>query len=269
MIIICTPIFLPVVKAFGIDPGAFRRHPDPQPGIGLNTPPVGSVQFVACAVGKITIGEAMSSIWPFYGAGLARAAPRHLHSGLVALASSPVPLSISISQFNEVPMTIEVRQVCHPDAVRLRHRRLRRHFLIEELFVPGQIKLTYSHIDRLVVGGATPTSRPLRLEADKQIGSPNFLDRRELGVVNLGGPARVHDRWRKSMMLGHRDALYVGDGQQRGALREPSTPTAPRNSTLSARPRTRASETVKIRLEDAKRARLGERRTATSHDLPV
>ena len=59
-------------------------------------------------------------------------------------------------------MSIEVRQVCHPDAVRhFNAAELRRHFLIEELFVPDQIKLTYSHIDRLVVGGATPTSRPL------------------------------------------------------------------------------------------------------------
>ena len=90
-------------------------------------------------------------------------------------------------------MTIEVRQVCHPEAVRhFSAAELRRHFLIEELFVPDQIKLTYSHIDRLVVGGATPTSRPLTLESHKQIGSPNFLDRRELGVVNLGGPGRVH-----------------------------------------------------------------------------
>ena len=74
-------------------------------------------------------------------------------------------------------MTIEIRQVCHPEAVRhFSTAELRRHFLIEEIFVPDQIKLTYSHIDRLVVGGVTPTSRPLTLKSDKQIGSPNFLD---------------------------------------------------------------------------------------------
>ncbi len=71
MIIICTPIFLPVVKAFGIDPVHFGVVLILNAGIGLNTPPVGSVQFVACAVGKISIGESMRTIWPFFGASVA------------------------------------------------------------------------------------------------------------------------------------------------------------------------------------------------------
>ena len=70
MIIICTPIFLPVAQAYGIDPVHFGVIMILNLGIGLNTPPVGAVQFVACAVGKITVWEAMRSIWPFYGAGL-------------------------------------------------------------------------------------------------------------------------------------------------------------------------------------------------------
>jgi tripartite ATP-independent transporter DctM subunit len=70
MIIICTPIFLPVVQHFGVDPVHFGVILILNLGIGLNTPPVGTVQFVACAVGKITVWEAMRSIWPFYGAGI-------------------------------------------------------------------------------------------------------------------------------------------------------------------------------------------------------
>jgi tripartite ATP-independent transporter DctM subunit len=69
-IIICTPIFLPVAQAYGIDPVHFGVIMILNFGIGLNTPPVGAVQFVACAVGKISVWEAMRSIWPFYGAGL-------------------------------------------------------------------------------------------------------------------------------------------------------------------------------------------------------
>ncbi len=69
-IIICTPIFLPVAQAYGVDPVHFGVIMILNFGIGLNTPPVGAVQFVACAVGKITVWEAMRSIWPFYGAGL-------------------------------------------------------------------------------------------------------------------------------------------------------------------------------------------------------
>jgi TRAP-type C4-dicarboxylate transport system permease large subunit len=70
MIIICTPIFLPVVAAYDIDPVHFGVILILNLGIGLNTPPVGAVQFVACAVGRITVWEAMRSIWPFYLAGL-------------------------------------------------------------------------------------------------------------------------------------------------------------------------------------------------------
>jgi tripartite ATP-independent transporter DctM subunit len=71
MIIICTPIFLPVVKAIGVDPVHFGVILILNAGIGLNTPPVGSVQFVACAIGKVSIAESMRTIWPFYGASVA------------------------------------------------------------------------------------------------------------------------------------------------------------------------------------------------------
>ena len=71
MIIICTPIFLPIVKAFGVDPIHFGVILILNAGIGLNTPPVGTVLFVGCAIGKISIGESMRTIWPFYGASVA------------------------------------------------------------------------------------------------------------------------------------------------------------------------------------------------------
>lgn len=71
MVIISTPVLLPVVKAFGIDPVHFGVIMILNAGIGLNTPPVGTVLFVACAVGKITIREAMRTIWPFFGASIA------------------------------------------------------------------------------------------------------------------------------------------------------------------------------------------------------
>ncbi|HEV7368077.1 TRAP transporter large permease [Arenibaculum sp.] len=70
MIIITTPIFLPVAQAYGIDPVHFGVIMVLNLGIGLNTPPVGIVQFVTCAVARISVWEAMRSIWPFYFAGL-------------------------------------------------------------------------------------------------------------------------------------------------------------------------------------------------------
>ncbi len=69
-IIIGTPIFLPVALHYGVDPVHFGVILILNLGMGLNTPPVGAVQFVACAVAKISVWEAMRSIWPFYAAGL-------------------------------------------------------------------------------------------------------------------------------------------------------------------------------------------------------
>ena len=70
MILICTPIFLPVAKAYGIDPIHFGLVLVLTGGIGLVTPPVGSVLFIGTAIGKITVAESMKSIWPFWLAGL-------------------------------------------------------------------------------------------------------------------------------------------------------------------------------------------------------
>lgn len=154
-------------------------------------------------------------------------------------------------------MTIEVRQVCHPEAVRHSSTaELRRHFLIEELFVSGQIKLTYSHIDRLVVGGATPGAEPLTLESHKQIGSPNFLDRRELGVVNLGGAGRVHADG-QVYELGPRDALYVAMGT-RDVRFESVDRNAPAKLYLVSTPAHARFDTVKIGLDRARRVDLGD-----------
>jgi tripartite ATP-independent transporter DctM subunit len=70
MILICTPIFLPVARAYGIDPVHFGLVLVLTGGVGLVTPPVGSVLFIGTAIGRISIGEAVRSIWPFWLAGL-------------------------------------------------------------------------------------------------------------------------------------------------------------------------------------------------------
>ncbi len=71
MILICTPIFLPVAKAYGIDPLHFGVVLILAGGIGLVTPPVGSVLFVGTAIGQISVGQALRTIWPFWLAALA------------------------------------------------------------------------------------------------------------------------------------------------------------------------------------------------------
>jgi tripartite ATP-independent transporter DctM subunit len=71
LIVITTPIFLPVAMAFGIDPVHFGVILILNLGIGLCTPPVGAVLFVGCAVGRISVWQAVRTIWPFYGAAFA------------------------------------------------------------------------------------------------------------------------------------------------------------------------------------------------------
>jgi 4-deoxy-L-threo-5-hexosulose-uronate ketol-isomerase len=142
-------------------------------------------------------------------------------------------------------MKIEVRQVSHPEAAKgFDTAALRRHFLIESLFQPDEIALTYSHIDRLVVGGAMPASGALELTAPKPIGTASFMARRELGVVNIGGAGRVradgavHD-------LDANEALYVAMGA--GEVRFESVDAAsPAKFYLISAPAHARHKTVKI-----------------------
>ncbi|MFH7041575.1 TRAP transporter large permease [Paucibacter sp. JuS9] len=67
-ILICTPIFLPICQQYGMDATQFGIVMLINCALGLNTPPVGTTQFVGCAIGGISVGQVMRSIWPFYGA---------------------------------------------------------------------------------------------------------------------------------------------------------------------------------------------------------
>lgn len=163
-------------------------------------------------------------------------------------------------------MTNDIRQVAHPDAVkRFDTAELRQHFLIESVFRPGEVSLTYSHIDRLVVGGAMPTAAALPLPASKAIGTDSFLKRRELGIVNVGGPGRVRVGG-ASYDLGTRDALYVGMGA--GEVSFESADTAvPAKFYLVSTPAHAGHDTVLIEAGRAKQVRLGEDRTANKRTI--
>ena len=69
--------------------------------------------------------------------------------------------------------------------------RLREEFLIQDLFRPDDIKLVYSHIDRIITGSATPVTKALVLTAGDELRADYFLQRREMGVINIGGEGRV------------------------------------------------------------------------------
>lgn len=89
--------------------------------------------------------------------------------------------------------------------------RLRAEFLIEGLFRPGELDFAYTHIDRMIVGGACPTGMPLRFGGGEDVGTEFFLSAREMGIANLGGAGRITVDG-QSFALANRDVLYVGRG---------------------------------------------------------
>ena len=91
--------------------------------------------------------------------------------------------------------------------------RLRAEFLMEDLFQPDRVSFTYTHVDRLIVGGAVPVSSTLSFGSGEEIGTPFLLSAREMGIANLGGTGVVSVDG-KSYTLENRDVLYVGRGAQ-------------------------------------------------------
>lgn len=88
---------------------------------------------------------------------------------------------------------------------------LRENFLIDDLFAPGQVRWTYSHYDRMAVGGAMPDGSALALDSIKPTGTANFLDRRELIAANIGEAGTITVDG-VDHAVGARDMLYIGMG---------------------------------------------------------
>lgn len=153
---------------------------------------------------------------------------------------------------------MEMRYPAHPTDFRAyTTERLRRDYLIENLFEPGKIRLVYSHSDRIIVGGACPTGSALLLEAGKDLGTEFFLARRELGVINIGGGGTVtidgkdHD-------LGRRDGLYIGMGTKEIALAS-ADGDQPAKFYLNSAPAHKSYPTRAVSMKKAKRVPLGSR----------
>ena len=149
--------------------------------------------------------------------------------------------------------------------------RLREEFLIEGLFVPGKVKMVYSHIDRIITGAACPADTALSLDAGAELRAEYFLERRELGVINIGGEGRVTVDG-ASYTLRPRDGLYVGRGS-RDIRMESADPAHPAKFYFNSCPAHTAYPTVYIRPEDCVRVALGSleesnQRTICKYILP-
>ena len=108
---------------------------------------------------------------------------------------------------------MEVRTASSPkDVKHYTTDRLREEFLIQDLFIPGEIKLVYSHIDRIITGAAVSVE-PLTLTAGAELRANYFLERREMGIINVGGKGTVTVDG-KVYTLDYKDGMYIGKGAE-------------------------------------------------------
>ncbi|MCR6107761.1 5-dehydro-4-deoxy-D-glucuronate isomerase [Salipaludibacillus agaradhaerens] len=109
---------------------------------------------------------------------------------------------------------MEIRYATNPEDMKAyTTEKLRDDFLIESLFVKGEVNMVYSHYDRVIVGGVIPTTEGLKLDGGDALRTDYFLERREIGIVNIGGKGKVTVDG-EDYPLNKRDCLYVGLGKK-------------------------------------------------------
>jgi 4-deoxy-L-threo-5-hexosulose-uronate ketol-isomerase len=96
---------------------------------------------------------------------------------------------------------------------RMNTQQLREQFLIQDLIVPGKIRLCYSHYDRMIIGGASPATTTIDLPNEEELKAKYFLERREMGIINIGGNGTV-TAGETVYELGKLECLYLGKGTE-------------------------------------------------------
>ncbi|MDD1782653.1 5-dehydro-4-deoxy-D-glucuronate isomerase [Enterovibrio sp. ZSDZ35] len=169
---------------------------------------------------------------------------------------------------------MQVRQSIHSQhAKQLDTKGLRDEFLVEEIFKAGEITMTYSHIDRIIFGGIQPTDTSLSFAADvgEKIGVSYFLERRELGIINIGGDGVVVVDG-EEYMIDANEALYIGMGAKEMTFvsRDAATPA---KFYFNSAPAHMHYPNKKVTLEEAAPVTLGDaessnRRTIHKYFVP-
>jgi 4-deoxy-L-threo-5-hexosulose-uronate ketol-isomerase len=156
-------------------------------------------------------------------------------------------------------MTLTSVHAVHPGHFdRLTTSELRSAFHIPGLFVPDEITGVYTHYDRLIVGGAFPSSKNIKLESHDSLKADYFLQRREIGIINVGdeGTVRVDGT---TFTLRHKEALYVGRGVQE-VIFERGAGTA--RFYFNSAPAHASYPTRKVSLEEADTVEIGSINTS-------
>jgi 4-deoxy-L-threo-5-hexosulose-uronate ketol-isomerase len=142
---------------------------------------------------------------------------------------------------------------------------LRETFLVTDLFQPGTIDLTYADLDRTVIGSAVPLAEPLLLPTDDALKATYFTERRELGILNIGGHGTVTVNG-AAHALGKLDALYVGRGNREVSFAS-SDPAHPAEFYLLSYPAHAEWPTQLIRASEQTASSLGSQETANLRQI--
>jgi 4-deoxy-L-threo-5-hexosulose-uronate ketol-isomerase len=154
------------------------------------------------------------------------------------------------------------------DAVRyemMNTEELRETFLLEGMFEPGKIEFAYVDLDRTVIGAAVPTSKTLTLETEPELRAEYFLERRELGVFNVGGPGSVSVDG-KSYDMEKLDCLYAGRGSKSVTFSSKNA-DAPAYFYLLSYPAHKEYPTAMVKFADLKGLELGSLETCNKRTI--
>jgi 4-deoxy-L-threo-5-hexosulose-uronate ketol-isomerase len=151
---------------------------------------------------------------------------------------------------------MDIRYAIHPDHMkRLDTDEIRKHFLIDRLFEKDKLNMVYSHIDRVIVGGVCPTDNELQLKVTKELGVDFFLQRREMGIINIGlkGIVSVDG---KEYVLEKKECLYIGMGSKKVSFKS-SDRNNPAKFYFNSTPAHSAYPIVRLSTKDAQSLHLG------------
>jgi 4-deoxy-L-threo-5-hexosulose-uronate ketol-isomerase len=153
-------------------------------------------------------------------------------------------------------MKTELRYAAHPlDVKNYDTDKLRKEFLVENIFVKDEISLVYSMYDRYIVGGAFPVSKALTLDTFSELKADSFLNRREMGIINIGGTAEISTNENK-FTLGFKEALYLGK-ETRDVVFKSADPKNPAKLYINSAPAHHKFPSGKVTLADAEVVVLG------------
>lgn len=155
---------------------------------------------------------------------------------------------ITDQDFRKEGFTMELRTASSPkDVKHYTTQRLREEFLIPQLFFADEVKLVYSHIDRIITGGIMPVKEVIELKAGEELRTEYFLERREMGVINIGGAGKMIVDG-KEYMVGHKEGMYLGMGVKKIAFASEAS-SVPAKFYLNSAPAHTSYPTVLIRPE--------------------